>query len=447
VLAAGQGTRMKSPRPKVLHPLCGRALLGWVLDQARSLEPRRVVLVLGDRREEIERWLETSGERASLEAAGVELTSVVQAPQLGTGHALQCCREPLATAAREDGGEGAVVVLYGDMPLLRPGSLERLVAARPAVGASLLTAKVSDPTGYGRILRSPSGGVEAIVEHKDATAAQRSSNEINVGVYAFPAAVLVDHLERLRPQNAQGEYYLTDVVASLVGEGRGVEAVVLEDAAEASGVNTLRQLADARAILHERILDQHLAAGVLIEDPATVAIDHGVAIGPGTHILPFTVIRAGVRVGAGCEVGPFTHLRAGTVLDDGAEVGNFTECKNAQLGAHAKAKHLSYLGDVSIGARANIGAGTIVANYDGVAKHHTTIGERAFVGSGTILIAPSRVGDGALTGAGAVVKRGSDIPPGEAWVGLPARRLRGPEREPQGGAHPDASAAAPEKPR
>lgn len=429
VLAAGQGTRMKSPRAKVLHPVCGRALLGWVLDQAMSLGPQRVVLVLGDRREQIEAWLGTSGERARLEAAGVELLLAEQRPQRGTGHALLACLAELRAALAADGPGSPVVVLYGDMPLLTPESLAALLRARPAGGASLLTATVADPTGYGRILRTPAGGVRAIVEHKDASAAERAVHEVNVGVYAFPAELLPAHLERLEPKNAQGEYYLTDVVGSLVAEGKGVVAVPLEDPAEAAGVNTLVQLAEARAVLHGRILEAHMAAGVLIEDPASVAIDHGVEIGAGTHVLPFTVIRSGVRVGEGCEVGPFAHLRAGTVLENGAEVGNFTECKNAALGANVKAKHLSYLGDVTIGAGANIGAGTIVANYDGVHKHHTTIGERAFVGSGTILIAPSRVGDGALTGAGAVVKRGSDIPAGEAWVGLPARS-RGPRPTP-----------------
>ena len=430
VLAAGQGTRMKSPRAKVLHPVCGRALLGWVLDQALSLAPRRVVLVLGDRREQIEAWLEASGERARLATSGVELLLAEQRPQLGTGHALLMCLAELRAALAADGPGSPVVVLYGDMPLLTAHSLAELVRARPAGGASLLTATVGDPTGYGRILRTPAGAVRAIVEHKDASPAERAVHEINVGVYAFPAELLPAHLERLEPKNAQGEYYLTDVVGSLVAEGRGVVAVPLEDSAEAAGVNTLAQLAAARSVLHGRILEAHLAAGVLIEDPANVAIDHGVEIGAGSHILPFTVIRTGVRVGEGCEVGPFAHLRAGTVLADGAEVGNFTECKNAVLGAKSKAKHLSYLGDVTVGAGANIGAGTIVANYDGVHKHHTTIGERAFVGSGTILIAPSRVGDGALTGAGAVVKRGSDIPAGEAWVGLPARS-RGPRPAPK----------------
>ncbi|MEO0652091.1 MAG: NTP transferase domain-containing protein [Planctomycetota bacterium] len=405
ILAAGKGTRMRSPLPKVLHPLCGRPMLEWVLDQAAGLEPERSILVVGDRADAVR------------EAAGAGIECVVQEPQLGTGHALQVAREHLV------GLNGAVVVLYGDMPTLRPQTLRELVAARPEGGASLLTARLVDPTGYGRILRDGDGKVSSIVEQKDATPEQAAVNETNVGVYAFPAERLPELLDRLSNDNAQREYYLTDVIGMLVEEGRDVVPVELEDPDEARGVNTLAQLGEARAILQERILEQHLAAGVLIEDPATTYIDHGVTIGPGTHVLPCTVIRSGVVVGAGCEVGPFSHLRVGTELVDGAEVGNFTETKKATLGAGVKAKHLSYLGDVTIGAGTNIGAGTIVANYDGRAKHPTTIGERAFVGSGSVLIAPSTVGDEATTGGGAVVTRNSRIGDGETWVGVPAKPL------------------------
>ncbi len=418
LLAAGQGTRMRTPWPKVLHPLCGRPLIGWVLEQALSLEPERVVLVLGDRRAEVERWLESSGELGRASDAGIEVVVVEQRPQRGTGHALQVCLPALA------GLGGHVVVLYGDMPLLRRESLDALLAACPAGGASLLTAELADPTGYGRILRSADGGFEGIVEQRDATPAQRQVREVNVGVYALPLAGLERELAGLSDGNAQGELYLTDAVVGLARSGQPVAAVPLADVDEARGVNTLAELAAARALAQERILEAHLASGVLIEDPSTTYIDHGVRIGAGTHVLPCTVIRSGVVIGAGCEVGPFAHLRVGTVLEDGAEVGNFTECKQARLGAGAKAKHLSYLGDVRIGERANIGAGTIVANYDGKAKHQSEVGARAFIGSGTVLVAPAQVGADALTGAGAVVLRGTRIQDGEAWVGLPARKLR-----------------------
>ena len=271
-------------------------------------------------------------------------------------------------------------------------------------------------------MRGGGGGLERIVEERDASPAERAIQEVNVGVYAWSLESLREQLKALAPDNAQGEYYLTDVAAGLVRAGLAVTPVELAEASEARGVNTLAELAEARSSVQLRILEQHLAAGVAFEDPATAYVDHGVEIGEGTRILPCTVLRRGVRVGADCEVGPFTHLREGTVLADGAQVGNFTETKNARLGPLTKAKHLSYLGDVTVGERTNIGAGTIVANYDGRAKHPTTIGDRAFVGSGSILVAPAQVGDDALTGAGAVVTR-RQVPDGEVWVGVPAKRL------------------------
>ncbi len=422
VLAAGRGTRMRSALPKVVHRACGRTLLGWVLEGARSLNPERVVLVLGSDAEAVQAALEADGELRHFSGAlgqgtGPTLEVVIQEPQLGTGHALQIAAPALT------GTSGAVTVLYGDMPLLRPESLQALVAGRPAGGASMSVARVADPSGYGRVLRSESGAVQAVVEHRDASPDQLAIDEINVGLYSLPAELVDDHLARLSSDNAPGELYLTDLVGTLVADGVALEAVELEDLGEAQGVNTLAQLSSARAELQERLLLQHMAAGVRIEDPATTYIDHDVEIGADTVVLPCTVLRAGVRIGTGCEVGPFTHLRTGSVLEDGAAVGNFTELKQARLGKGTKAKHLSYLGNVEVGADANIGAGTIVANYDGKHKHATTIADRAFIGSGSILIAPCAVGEGALVGAGAVVKRNSKVPAGEAWVGVPARAL------------------------
>jgi bifunctional UDP-N-acetylglucosamine pyrophosphorylase/glucosamine-1-phosphate N-acetyltransferase len=348
---------------------------------------------------------------------------VLQEPQRGTGHALQTCLPELGR------DPGLVIVLYWDMPLLTPASLERLCTAQAGTegGAALLTAWPDDTRGFGRVLRVDSrdgrGAVQRIVEERDATPAERAVGEVNLGVYAFPGALLVAELPKLKADNAQNEYYLTDVVAALVRAQRRVEAVEIGDEREAIGVNTLAHLAEARRELQLRILVEHMARGVQIEDPATTFVDHGVEIGAGTRVLPCTVIRSGVKIGAHCEVGPFTHLRNGTVLADGAEMGNFTEAKNARLGARSKAKHLSYLGDATIGARVNIGAGTIFANYDGKQKHHTTVEDQSFVGSGTILVAPAHVGRGAVTGAGAVVTRNSHVPPGETWIGVPAKRL------------------------
>lgn len=412
ILAAGAGTRFLSSRPKVCQPLCGRALLGWVLDQARALEPERIVLVVGHGADEVRAALEAEALPASWRE---RVRFVLQAQRKGTGHAV-------LQALPELGPGDPVVVLYGDMPLLRVESLRQLCAERAHARAAMLTAVVANPRGFGRILRA-GGRFAGVVEEKDATREQREIREVNVGVYAFARADLERFLPRLTDRNAQGELYLTELPGLLLADGGTVAAVALEDEREAIGINTLEHLSEARAELQRRILAEHMAAGVYIEDPATTFVDHGVEIGAGACILPCTVIRAGVKIGRDCEVGPFTHLRAGTVLADGAEIGNFTEAKNAQIGEHTKAKHLSYLGDVTIGHHANIGAGTIVANYDGKQKHRTVIGDRAFVGSGTVLIAPCQVGDGALTGGGAVVTRNSSVPAGAAWVGVPARPL------------------------
>jgi bifunctional UDP-N-acetylglucosamine pyrophosphorylase/glucosamine-1-phosphate N-acetyltransferase len=408
ILAAGAGTRFLSSAPKVCQPLCGRAMIGWILDQARALDPERIVLVIGHGAEKV---------RAAVEAEGREerLRFVVQAERRGTGHAVQ---QALPELSRRD----PVVVLYGDMPLLSETSLALLVSSLARARAAMLTAVVEKPRGFGRIRRT-NGVFAGVVEEKDASPAERALREVNLGVYAFARADLERLLPRLTHENAQGEYYLTDVPGLVLAEGGAVEALVLEDEREAIGVNTLEHLSEARAELQRRILAAHMGAGVFVEDPATTYVDHGVEIGAGTRILPCTVIRSGVKIGRDCEVGPFTHLRPGTVLEPGAEIGNFTEAKNARLGEHTKAKHLSYLGDVTIGRNVNIGAGTIVANYDGKRKHPTVIGDGAFVGSGSVLIAPCRVGEGALTGGGAVVTRNSEVPPGEAWVGVPARPL------------------------
>jgi bifunctional UDP-N-acetylglucosamine pyrophosphorylase/glucosamine-1-phosphate N-acetyltransferase len=410
ILAAGQGTRMKLERPKVLAPLCGRTMIGWVLEQALALDPERVLVVIGRGADEL---------RAEVTRVDARVACVVQAEQLGTGHALQTCLPALGA------DPGAVVLLYGDMPLLTAASLRRLCAAQAERGGlAMLTAEPERPRGFGRIVRARDGSVSAIVEEKDASEAQRAIREVNLGVYAFDGRDLVRLLPRLANRNAQGEYYVTDLVGMLAAEGRPAAALVLEDQREAIGVNTLEHLAEARAVLQYRILAGHLAAGVHIEDPATTYIDHGVAIGRGTRILPCTVIRAGVVVGAGCEVGPFSHLREGAVLSDGVAVGNFVEVKHSTLGTEVKAKHLSYLGDATIGAGSNVGAGTITANYDGRHKHASVVGANSSLGSGTILVAPVAIGDGAVTGAGAVLTGGSRVGDGEVWVGVPARPLR-----------------------
>lgn len=410
---------MRTPGPKVLAPLCGRPMLGYVLDQALALEPERVLLVTGAGGEAVEDFV-----RGAFPEAPIGF--VRQAEQRGTGHAVMVCADELKRAS------GAVVVLYGDMPLLRAEHVAKLCELRADAGAAVMTATAENPRGFGRILRDGDGRLLGVVEEKDADEAQRAIREVNVGVYCFDRERLLERLPRLSTENAQGEYYLTDIVGMLVEEGEALPSLRLEDERETIGVNTIEHLSEARVGIQMRILSEHMARGVVIEDPATAYIDFGVEIGAGTHILPCTVIRGGVRIGEGCEVGPFTHLRVGTELADGAEVGNFTEAKKAFVGEGTKAKHLTYLGDVSIGKGANIGAGTIVANYDGTNKHHTDIGDRAFIGSGSILIAPSKVGEGALTGAGAVLTRGSEIPAGASWVGVPAHPIGAPKKDSKG---------------
>jgi bifunctional UDP-N-acetylglucosamine pyrophosphorylase / glucosamine-1-phosphate N-acetyltransferase len=431
ILAAGLGKRMKSDRPKVLAPLCGRPMISWVLDAARALAPKRILLVVGHGKEHVAEALAAEGQ-----SRGVTL--VHQKEQLGTGHAVQVCRPALGK------DPGRVVVLYGDMPLLGAETLQSLLEQQQRAaegGAAILTACPDNARGFGRVLRGPNGLVERVVEEKDCSAAQKAIEEVNTGVYVFDGAALLEALPLLSNENAQKEYYLTDVVALTAASGRPVVALETEELDEIIGVNNLAHLSEARWALQQRILEQHLLNGVGIEDPATTTIDHGVAIGPGTRILPCTVIRSGVKIGAHCEVGPFTQLRAGTVLEDGAEVGNFTECKNARVGRHTKAKHLSYLGDVTLGERVNVGAGTIFANYDGKLKHPSRIGDGAFLGSGTVVVAPNTIGARATTGAGAVLTRASDVGAGEVWVGVPARRM---ERKKAGA---QAGRASQSKPR
>ena len=306
---------------------------------------------------------------------------------------------------------------------------QALRAARGTAPCSVLTAYPSDPTGLGRILRGDEGQLVGIREQKDCSPEEAAIDEINAGFYCFDAKALRPSLAQLKPNNAQGEYYLTDVIAQFVAQGHEVPTLEADDADEILGVNSLADLAVARVLMQERILLEHLNQGVLIHDPSSTFIDHGVKIGADTRILPCTVIGAGCVIGKNCEVGPFAHLRGGTVLDDGAEIGNFVEAKKSHFGAGAKAKHLSYLGDAVVGSSANIGAGTITANYDGTHKHETHIGDRAFVGSGTVIVAPSHIGADAMTGAGAIVKRDSNIGDREVWVGVPARFVK--TREPR----------------
>lgn len=421
-LAAGMGKRTKVSMPKVLLPLCGRTLASSSLLAAAELEPERTVVVLHNQMEKVQASLEKA-----LDGRFARIDYVDQGAPKGTGHAVQVGMQPLQDFV------GDVLVIYGDCPLMTAETLRELRDFRGDSACSALTAYPDDPDGLGRILRDDDGRFVGIREQKDCSDEEAMIDEVNCGFYCFDSEKLRPALERLQPNNAQGEYYLTDVIADFVASGETLPTLEAVDVSEVQGVNSLADLAIVQSILQERVLLEHLGNGVLIVDPAATWIDCDVEIGSDTKILPGTVIGAGCRIGRGCEIGPFAHLRGGTVLEDGAALGNFVEAKNAQVGAGAKAKHLTYLGDATIGAGANVGCGTITANYDGVHKHRTEIGAGAFIGSGTVLCAPCSVGENAMTAAGAVVRPNTEIGAQELWVGVPARHLRQRELPPSKG--------------
>jgi bifunctional UDP-N-acetylglucosamine pyrophosphorylase/glucosamine-1-phosphate N-acetyltransferase len=434
ILAAGEGTRMKSAAlPKVLHGFAGRSLLGHALAATGNLDAGATVVVVGHRRDEV---------TDHLTDIDPDAVAVVQAEQNGTGHAVRLALAAVPADAR------TVVVLPGDAPLLQAATMDALVAAHQQAGAAatMLTSVMADPTGYGRVLRGADEGVQRIVEHKDATEDERLVAEVASGVYAFAAADLRDAITRLSTDNAQGEEYLPDVVGILVAEGRPVRAVVAP-AEETAGVNDRVQLAAAHRTYNQRLLEQHMRAGVTVVDPATTWVDADVTIEPDAVLLPSvdlhgaTRIAAGAvvgpqvslvdtevgpgavldrtvgkqaRIGAGVTVGPFAYLRPGTVLADDVHVGTYVEIKNSTVGPGSKVPHLSYVGDATIGERSNVGAATVFVNYDGVSKHRTTVGDDVRIGSDTMLVAPVTVGDGAYTGAGSVITR--DVPPGALGV-------------------------------
>lgn len=410
ILAAGKSTRMKSRLPKTLHEVAGKPILSYVLDQALSLDPAEIFCVVGHQSDKIrEKYKDFP-----------RLSFVEQTEQLGTAHALQQTQPFLKDF------QGALCVLCGDVPLLRVQTLETFYADFISSGsiASVLTAHYQDPTGYGRIIRDAEGNLRQIVEEKDCLPELREIRECNTGTYLFRAQALFETLEAIKADNVQKEYYLTDIIQAFFLKEQSVGSTLVAEAQEVVGVNTRRDLALADAIARGWImLDLLENQGVTLVDPATTYIDADVRIGQDTIIRPFSCIRSGVVIGEGCEIGPFAHLRRGTKLEDGAKAGAFVELKNAHFLAGAKAGHMAYLGDVEVGAHANIGAGAITANYNGEEKHRTVIGENAFIGCGTVLVAPVKVGKGGVTGANTVVPKGRDVSEGETVVGIPARPL------------------------
>ena len=465
VLAAGGGTRMKSKTMKVLHPIGGRSMIGHVLAAVHAMEPARVVAVVGVQREQV---------GPHIHGLHPDVVLAVQDEQHGTGHAVRVAVE--ASSATTTLG-GTVVVANGDTPLLTGASLCDFVAEHEAAqsAVSILSGVVPAPFGYGRIVRNDEGDVEAIVEEKDASAAQREIREISSGILAFDAAFLADALPRIGNDNAKGEYYLTDTVGMAREAGLTVAAFPIDDFQQTEGANDRVQLAELGRVLNERIVTGWMREGVTVMDPATTWIDADVVLAPdvtilpGTQLLGVTVVAedavigpdttlkdcevgAAARVvrthaelaviGAEANVGPFSYLRPGTRLGAGGKIGGFVETKNAVIGDGAKVPHLSYVGDAEIGEGTNIGAGTIFANYDGVAKHRTTVGAHARTGSNNTFVAPVTIGDGAGTGGGTVVR--DDVPPGALAVSAgPQRNVDGwAQRRRPGTAQAQAADAA-----
>ena len=445
ILAAGEGKRMKSASPKVLHAVAGRSLLGHVIEAASAVEPENLVVVVGHQRDQVV---------AHVQEIAPWAITVVQAEQNGTGHAVRVALDDLA--ARDIVlSDGPVVVLTGDTPLLTGATLGSLLLEHDgaASAATVLTARLEDPAGYGRVVRDPDGGVSAIVEDKDCDDDQRRIDEINSGMYAFHAARLTTALTRLTTDNSQGEEYLTDVVGLLRADGDAVAACLVGDPTEILGVNDRVQLAEAAAIMRDRINQAWMRAGVSMLDPASTWLDVDVDLQPDVTIRPQVTLRGptsvatgavlgpgttltACEVGAGAEVvhtwaelavigedakvGPFTFLRPGTVLGARSKAGAYVEIKNSVVGDGAKVPHLSYVGDAEIGEGTNIGAATVFVNYDGVDKHRTTVGSHVRIGSDTMLVAPVTIGDGAYTAAGSVIT--DDVPPGAMAVGRARQR-------------------------
>jgi len=449
VLAAGLGTRMRSATAKVLHEVGGRPLIGYVCRAAAALDPEKVVIVVGHQAEDVRA-------AAIRELAPIIPEFAIQQEQLGTGDAVASARKIFV------GRDSTLLVLSGDVPLIRPETLAALVSRHEShrgrgAACTVLTVELKDPTGYGRVIRDSEGRFLKIVEERDATAVEREINEVNSGIYCFDTRLVFPALERMGNRNAQGEYYLTDVPQILREEGHDVAICRHSDSQEIEGVNNRLQLAEIERLLRRRIIRKlMLDYGVTFIDPKTSYVSDNVRFGRDVIIYPNvmiegateigdgTIVRSGTRITSsqigrgvtildncvitdsrvddGCSVGPFAHLRNGAHLKSGAKVGNFVEVKKSVLGSGSKANHLSYLGDAEIGENTNIGAGTITCNYDGKRKNRTQIGSNVKIGSDTMLIAPVAVGDGAATGAGSVVTR--DVEPGEIVVGVPARRLK-----------------------
>jgi len=407
ILAAGKGTRMKSDLPKVLHPVCGKAMIDYVVDVARAVSSLTYV-VLGHQGERVKAHL----------GSGVNI--VFQKKLLGTADAIR------AVASRFKGYTGDVIILSGDAPLLTKETLRCLIKEhrQEKAACTFLTACLPDPAGYGRVIRDAQDSPIAIREEKDASFDEKAISEINTGIYCFNTKALLDGLKKISLNKKKKEYYLTDVIAILASEGKKIHAFVVKDAREGLGINTHKDLAAADAIMRARILDRLMLDGVSIVDPMTTYIDSGVKIGRDTIIRPCTMIETDVVIGGHCSIGPFSHLRPKTRIKDKAQVGNFAEISRSTLGVQSLMKHFSFVGDATIGKNVNIGAGVVTANYDGKNKNKTFIANGAFIGSDSILVAPVTIGEKAMTGAGCVVTKGKRVPKGHVILGVPGKIIK-----------------------
>ncbi|MBU1998160.1 MAG: NTP transferase domain-containing protein [Candidatus Omnitrophota bacterium] len=408
ILAAGKGERMKSQTPKVLHEICFRPMLGYVLDLVKELKTDRSISVLGFKHEQVNKVL----------PKGIE--TVVQKRLLGTGDAVKQALGLLNVF------HGVVLVLYADIPLLKAKTIKELIRRHNENRSdiTLLTARVEKPDGYGRILRDKYASICGIVEEKDADDFQKGIKEINTGIACFNKDKLFSALKKVKPNNRKKEYYLTDVI-EIIYKGAGIiDNLNISDIQQAMGVNSRLDLAKANKVMQQRINERLLIRGVTLIDPSTCLISYDARIGQDTVIYPFTVIEKNVRIGKSCQIGPFIHFRPGTVLKDKVIVGNFLEISRSQLGSNTIAKHFGYIGDSRIGKEVNIGAGTVTANFDGKNKNITVIKDKAFIGSDTVLVAPVKIGRSAMTGAGSVVTRNKNVPDGQVVAGVPARPIK-----------------------
>lgn len=396
---------MNSDLPKVLHVVCGKPIIHYVIEVARSIGSLKIFAVLGYHSDVVK------------DALPADISVVIQKKLLGTADAIRSAEKPFQSF------KGDVLILSGDTPLLESSTIKSVLTKHRNSKSvcTFLTAEVERHAGYGRIIRNPQGHVLAIREEKDADGEEKRISEINVGVYCFDSSTLFKLLKKIKINPNKKEYYLTDVIALMAQSGQKIETVKVDDHQQGYGINNKLDLAFAESVLRKKILNDFMLQGVTIIDPQNTYIDREVTIGRDTVIYPFSVIENEVKIGSGCKIGPFCHLRPGSKIADTVEIGNFTEISRTEIGSGTFVKHFSFLGDAKLGSRVNIGAGTVTANFDGVNKHLTTIKDDAFIGSDSILVAPVQIGKKSATGAGAVLPKGLKVPDGEVAVGIPAR--------------------------